>query len=166
MLSLSVFQPMKVTGDILFIQPISIANRPFTRAMQSLNISAKKGFVVTTASSTTNAEMFAVMPESDWSKWAGPVVYSSVGLVLLLVIAGPIAFVCIKRKLRRRDKLHAENSKNPYHLADYGLRKFVSADELEVNKIQYKGFQSSNFRVVKDGLTERLAQINGILPGR
>ena len=89
---------------------------------------------------------------------------TSVAVVLIGAIL--VAAICIKIR-RSTTKTEAfETDDNPYHLGEYGLWTFVADDQLRAEGNLEKGFESSNFRVVKDAITQRVLALGMVMPAR
>ena len=84
-----------------------------------------------------------------------------VGTLIVALLVGLCVLVCIKLNTRKHEP--AEVNGNSYHLAEYGLTTFVGKGELTTEGSLENGFESSNFRVVKDALTQRVqvARVTG-----
>ena len=72
----------------------------------------------------------------------------------MTIAIGICVLICIKLNTRKHEP--GETNDNPYHLAEYGLTAFVGKGKLRAEGSLEKGFESSNFRVVKDALTQRV----------
>ena len=79
-------------------------------------------------------------------------------VIILMVVS---IFICTKATTSKREK-----DNDPYHLAEYGLATFVKEGDLRADNVLEKGFESSHFRVVKDALTQRVQQLQMVLPVR
>jgi len=102
--------------------------------------------------------------KSDGPSNDATAIYVPVIIVGVLIVFGIVGFLYYK--LRTREHAHELKAKNPYHLANYGLIDIVPISELKPYKNQESGFESSNFRLVKDSLNRRLAETNGLFPVR
>ena len=80
----------------------------------------------------------------------------TVVVVILLMLAGFFVYTKSKRKGETNDEQY-----DPYHLNRYGLADLVEGD-LRVGNKEEGGFETSNFRLVKDALTKRLAKVEGL----
>ena len=88
---------------------------------------------------------------------------ASIGFAIMLAIVAVVTAIicCVNMNRKKRPRMSEDN---PYNLAQYGLIDLVDTDRLDPRNIHKTGFESSNFRVVKDALNKRLTQINGALP--
>ena len=90
----------------------------------------------------------------------------AVAVVVVVVLIGIVVLVCICIKKHTRKETPAPRASvvamNPYHLGEFGLTNFVKEDKLRTEGSLEKGFESSNFRVVKDALTKRVVAFGGV----
>ena len=98
-------------------------------------------------------------------------VYIAVVVVTVMVLLGIVVSICYCIKINTRKETSPARrctvvALNPYRMADFGLTALVKQDELRVDGSLEKGFESSNFRLVKDALTKRLDAFGGQMPQR
>ena len=94
------------------------------------------------------------IPLTDGTLQVAAIAASVAVTLIVALLVGICVLICIKLNTRKHEP--AEVNGNSYHLAEYGLTAFVGAGELRTEGSLEKGFESSNFRVVKDALTQRL----------
>ena len=89
-------------------------------------------------------------------------------VVVVVIVALAIMGICIKKHTTKEFSPPAGRvrvtvfARNPYHLAEFGLTDFLKDDSLRFKGNLEKGFESSNFRVVKDALTRRVDDLGGV----
>ena len=85
--------------------------------------------------------------------------------VIVLVIVGLVIMgICIKKNTTKEsgERSGTVFALNPYHLAEFGLTDFLKQEDFRFEGSLDQGFESSNFRVVKDALNQRLDDLGGM----
>ena len=148
---------------------------PHTNTTKQHNPHASK----TPLSATTEFSCSIVRPNpnphsnlGDNNIGGGPVsavtiVAISAVIVIALVVVIVVICICIKKHTTKETSPPGERSGtvfalNPYHLAEFALTDFLKQEDFRAEGSLEKGFESSNFRVVKDALTQRVNALGGM----
>ena len=155
------FRMSKLAFAILFVCSKSLFCGFNIAALASeIDQLAPSGISTTNASkSGLRGQQVGMEPFPLQAAWA--VIIAVPVIVAIAALATGIISCCV---IVNKTKGSPVFDSNPYNLDQYGLSEFIDTDLLHTSNIN--GFESSNFRVIKDALNERLAQINGILPVR